>query len=197
MNLFRGGIGQGASKLPGRAVPTGTLLYHTDAKIGQQDLPMAAQQQILWFDVPVHHLLVVSILQRLGNLLDIGNHQGQWHARPMGIALAQATTRGVLQHQIGLLAFKAELQDAHNVGMLQLGNALRFLAELLHLTRRSERGMQQFERCLCSQMDVLAEIDLSKASLPEQAGEAVVSHLGAQSICHDPFFPCPSGRLVS
>ena len=57
--------------------------------------------------------------------------QGEGDNAAFGVALAQRATRGILHHQEGHAVLHVVIQDAHNRGVLKLGNRLGFLMEVL------------------------------------------------------------------
>ncbi len=79
----------------------------------------------------------------------------------------------VVHHQEGqAVVSNVEVQHAHNVGMDQAGNDLSLLQEAQHLLL-GHACMQDFDSGLALQIDVLAQVDLGKAALAQQADQAI------------------------
>src|SRR2546425_8536696 len=57
-----------------RLLVAGTLSYQGYAKVTEQDFIVSPEQHILRLDVPVDQLLIMGILQGIGDLLDIADN---------------------------------------------------------------------------------------------------------------------------
>ncbi len=72
-----------------RALLARRLYKRRNPKITQQHLATAADQHILWLHIAVNQPLVMRVLQRLGNLLEIGRNRGRRERHPPRQRLAQ------------------------------------------------------------------------------------------------------------
>jgi len=76
-----------------------------------------------------------------------------------------------------------KIQHTHNVRMLQARNSACLGTELLDIAAR-QFGMQHFDGGLGLQVNVYAEIDISKAATPKVAHQAIVSKLLGHVVGH-------------
>ena len=70
LNLFGGHVGDGADGFLCE-LSACTLRDHGDAEVAEQNFPVAPQQHILRLDVAMDDFLVVRVLQRARDLVDI------------------------------------------------------------------------------------------------------------------------------
>src|SRR6266851_8209126 len=64
--------------------------------------------------------LVMGILQRYCNMLNISNNGVQWQASPFGVALAQCSIGRIVHSQKGsIIRAYTKVQQTHNIGVLQ------------------------------------------------------------------------------
>jgi len=80
--------------------------------------------------------------------------------------------RGVVHHQVGSLVLDAKVEDTDDMRMHQVAQMTRFSEEVrggthIHL------GVQDFDGNLAIEIDMLAQVDVSKGTSPEQAGQPV------------------------
>lgn len=76
LDLFGSHIGNRACSILRPSIAR-TLSHHSNTKVTEQHLVAASQQHILRLDVAMYQLLIVGILQRLGNLLHIIHNRGK------------------------------------------------------------------------------------------------------------------------
>src|SRR5713226_8011704 len=87
--------------------------------------------------------------------------------------MTQRTAWGIIHHQKGGRALDGELTHAHNIRMGQLGNGLGFSQEEL-LILLVEHGMENFDRGIASQVEMLSQVDFRKAPLPQETMQTIV-----------------------
>ena len=78
---------------------------------------MASQQHVLRLDVTMDQLFLVSILQDLGKLYDVGDDGIERELRPFGVQLSQVATRSIVHHQKGSRALHTKVQHLDDMGM--------------------------------------------------------------------------------
>src|SRR5438270_1115575 len=119
-------------------------------------------------------LPVVGILQGCGDLLDVEGNRLRWQARPFGMALAQGSMGGILYHQKRSAILHGEIEHAHNVRVGEIGQGLCFLHKAGGVLL-AELCVQNFEGSTAFKVDMLAQVDLGKASLAKKASQAIVA----------------------
>src|SRR5260370_1800845 len=122
---------------------------------------MAAQQHVLRFDIAVDQICFMGTLERSGNLLDVGDHEGKWKHTSARMRLAQGPFRRVIHHEEWGGAIDLEVQDAHNVRVLELRDGARLLKELLSIMR-AQRGVQHLDGSKRLEMEVFPQVDVGK-----------------------------------
>ncbi len=82
--------------------------------------------------------------------------------------MAQGAAGGILHHEKRQALVDREVEHAHNMGMAEAdqGACLRHKACRL---LRAEPAVQEFERSQALQVDVFAQVHVSKAPVPQQA----------------------------
>jgi hypothetical protein len=132
----------------------------------------------------VDDVVVMRVLKRRGDLLGIRHGCLERETGAARVMLQEGPTRSVVHNEKrGPVLLHSKVMHAHDVGMLQAGERLRFSEELIYLLV-FERGVQDLERCPAFQEEMLAEVDLGEAPSPEQAQEAVVAKLLADALWH-------------
>src|SRR5579884_3780132 len=96
---------------------------------------------------------------------------------------AQRAIGSILHHQKRNTIFHIKVEDAHNMGMREMGQHACLSAELL-ATLTGEVGMQHFDGCLSVEVQVFSQIDLSKARSPDETGQAIVAKLLSYAVDH-------------
>jgi hypothetical protein len=99
------------------------------------------------------------------------------------MTLPQRATRGIVEYQKGNLVHDAEIQHAYNVGMHQASEGAGFPHKPLQIISRYFR-LQQLEGDGRSEKDMLAEVDISKATATDEPDYAVISQLLSSVVCH-------------
>jgi hypothetical protein len=155
----------------------------SNAKIGEQHLLSSSQQHIFWFDIAVDEFLLMSILQGISDLLDRGDDDRERDQAPFGIAVPQRAIRCIVDHEKGHAILYIIIEDTHDAWMHERGNGLRFLLEVLGLLL-GQMGMQYLDGRLLVEPHMLSEVDLSIATLSQQADQSVVAKLLPKSVCH-------------
>ncbi len=182
LNLLRRHIGHRADHLL-RVLVARTLRDNRDAKIREQYRVAPIQQHILRLDVAVNQLVFVGILKGIRHLPHIDPHRLQRHHAALGMALAQRAIGGIIHHQKGRALVQSIIQQVNNMRMGQLGNRLRLIEKALGLLL-GQFAKQDLNRSLRPQARMLAQIDLGKAAMPQQADQTIVPKLLAHTICH-------------
>src|SRR5260221_2047869 len=156
-----------------------------DAKIGEHDFPLWANEHIGRLDITMDEPLSMGILKGLGNLFYVGDDSGQRHTFSPWMPLAERATRVVLHHQEGYTLLNIEIKYVHNMRMLKGCNGVRFLLEGINILLRNS-GMQDLDRCeLLLEPEMLPQIDRSLAPLSKYPEQAIVAELLTTEICHD------------
>lgn len=65
--------------------------------------------------------------------------------------------------------------------MFQAGDRARLAQEILHVLLR-DAHLQDFERRLCPQVDVVAQVDISEAPVSEDAQQTILAKLLSDSV---------------
>src|SRR5215471_14646080 len=89
----------------------------------------------------------------------------------------------VIDHQKGHVALHIEIEDVHNAWMDECGNDVRFLLEVFSLLL-AQMLMEHFYSCLLVESHVLAQVDISEATLSQQADQPVVAKLLTDTVDH-------------
>src|SRR5947207_11103185 len=116
----------------------------------------------------------MDVVQCFGHLPDIGDNGCKWHSCASRVVLAQGAIGGIVHNEKGDTIFYSEIMDADNMGMDETSKRVCFCVELRFLLTR-ELGMQDFDGCLAAQVQVLPQVDFSKATLADQMEQAIVA----------------------
>ena len=165
--LFRSHIGDGARRVRRSQVcqlDAHTLGHDGDAKIAEQDLLLAAQQEVFRLDITMDELLVVSILQGGGNLLHIRNENFDRHLCPTWMMLAQGSIGRVFHDQKRDSTIDTEVQHSHNIGMDEMRDSASLAAKVVDAVI-DQVSSQQLDGGLSVEMNMLTEIDIGKPTL--------------------------------
>src|SRR6516165_11404607 len=108
----------------------------------------------------------MDVIQCFGHLFDIGDKVCNRHSCASRVAMAQGATRGIVHDEKGSIIFDGKIVDADNMGMDKSSKRACLRVELLFLLTR-ELAMQDFDRCLGTQVQVFAQVDFSKAALAD------------------------------
>src|SRR5881227_2091901 len=154
-----------------------------NTKIREQHFLMLSDQHILRLDITMDKLLFMCILQGCCHLLHKGVDLRYGYQATPGVTLSQGAVGGIIHHQKRHAILHIEIEHAHNRGMCQPGNRLCFLLEVLSLAARQVR-MQHLNGCLQIQPYMLPKVDLSIATLSQQADQPVITELLSKAICH-------------
>src|SRR2546421_12702557 len=121
-------------------------------------------------------LPVVGILQGCGDLLDVEGNRLRWQARPFGMAVAQGPMGRILYHQKRSAVLHGEIEHAHNVWVGEICQGLCFQHKAGGVLF-AELCVKNFESCTAFEVDMLAQVDFSKASLAKEPSQAIVAQL--------------------
>ena len=144
-----------------------------DSEVGHQRVAVPREQQVLRLDVPVHHTVLVGVLERLGGLP--GDPHRVLH-RQLPLPPQPVAQRLTLDKRHGepeLAGGLARVVDGQDVGMLEPGGELNLVLEPLGAERGSELGVEHLERDRSLVLDVAGEIDRRHAPASELALEHV------------------------
>ena len=98
----------------------GTRL-RSDAEVADHELFIVVEQYILWFQVAMNDLLIVSVLQRGCYLTHITSDKLRGELRPSRMALSQTAVNGIWHYQKWRIrAINAGIEYWHDVGMLKV-----------------------------------------------------------------------------
>ena len=89
----------------------------------------------------------------------------------------------MLYDEEGKALLHGEIEHAHNVGMGETRQQLGF-AHKVGCILLAEPGVQDFEGSLTLEIDMLPQVDLGEAAPAQQAQQAVISELFADTIYH-------------
>ena len=70
-------------------------------QIAQQKVVVLSKQHILRLDASIDQIYIVSILQNLDHLLDVGGNDVRWQTCSLGVTRSQGTARSIVHDQIG------------------------------------------------------------------------------------------------
>src|SRR5437763_682971 len=118
----------------------------------------------------------MSILQGSGDLLDIEDNCLQWQTRSVGVTVAQGPMRSILYYQKRGAVLHRHIQHAHNVRMGEICQGLCFLHKVGGVLF-AELCVKDFEGSTAFEVDMLAQVDLGKASLAKKSSQAVITQL--------------------
>ncbi len=166
LDLLRRHIGQRADNFLHILVAR-TLRHDGNAKVREQYLFILAQQHVLRLHIAVNQFAVMRKLQGARYLLDVGQNGDRLILPTLEKELPQRPIRRVIHHEIRQALLHSELQHPDDIGMFQPGNRARFLSEMVFFLG-AEFSSQQLDSSRRTQVDMLAQIDLSKATFAEQ-----------------------------
>lgn len=106
--------------------------YH-DAKVTKQYSIITVQQHILRFDIAMDQFSVMGMLERCRHLLDVGDHLVKRNHTSTRMRLAQRPFGNIVHHEKRRGSLDSEVEDAHNMQVLELRDDLRLAEELLFL----------------------------------------------------------------
>src|SRR5579883_274109 len=132
--------------------------------------------------------LIVGVLQRAGDLLDVGDDERERQGNAPGVSLAKRAVGSVLHDQEWSGIGHAKVEDAHDMGMHQVSNGLRLGQEMVHHVGGQLR-VQDFNSGLRFEIEMLSQVHVSKAAAPQQAQETIIPQLLSRSISHGEFPP--------
>ncbi len=98
---------------------------------------------------------IMGVLESGGELLNIGNNDGEWNVAHTGMAVAQSAVGSVVHDDKGRFALNAEVQHADNVGMDELCKIAGLGAELSAIIF-CYLCIHDFNGGLCVEVDMLA-----------------------------------------
>jgi hypothetical protein len=108
---------------------SGTMSYHGNAKVAEDDFLVWSLQQVLGLDITVNDPGIVSMLQSSSDLLGVGNNARKWNnlapwMHPENIPGGQVVHDKKWSATGG---FDAKIKDVDDIGVLETGDHFRFL----------------------------------------------------------------------
>src|SRR5439155_381565 len=97
--------------------------------------------------------------------------------------VAERAMRGILYHQKRSTILHCKIQHAHNVRMRETCQCLCFLHEAGGVLF-AELCVEDFEGGRSFEVDMLAQVDLGKASLAKESRQAIVAQLLSHTVGH-------------
>src|SRR5689334_14958838 len=88
--------------------------------------------------------------------------------------VAQRPIGSVGHHEKGCVLFHPKIVDLYDVGMFQVSDQAGFVAEECYILA-CQLGAQDFDRSLCVQVNVFAQVDVSEATLAQQMSQTIVT----------------------
>ena len=101
--------------------------------------------QVFLLDITMDELLVVSVLQGVGDLFDVGVGGGSgmlWDANDAGVA------RGLVHDEEGNVTLDVEVEYAHDMRVDEGGDGFCFMVQVLDVVGLGQLGVQDFDGCL-------------------------------------------------
>src|SRR2546421_999790 len=182
LELLRRHIGDGSSGLL-ELLGTCTLCDDGQTEVAQQDLVVAPQQEVLGLDVAMNQALCMGILQGSGDLLDIGDNAHEWQRGARRMVLAQRAPGGIVHNEKRQVLLHVKIEDAHDMGMHEASNGACLRAKKLDVLT-DQVGMQHFDGRLSVEVEMLSQVDVSKATLPKQTQQAIVAQVLSYTVGH-------------
>src|SRR5205823_5770605 len=148
------------------------------AKVREQYLPVAPNEQVTGFDILMNQSLCMDEVEGIGSLLQVGDKlfgKGSTSSAILSAKEVVDSLRGVFHDEIGSLVVKlAEVVDGHDVGMLQIGDpaclikeaAEGFLVELIE--PQHFEGQDAAERCRFAHF-----VDVSIAACADEGNDFI------------------------
>ena len=153
------------------------LLQLREAEVGHLDATAALQQHVLRLDVTVHDPLLVGVLQGLADLRHDRKRLGRRELARVH-ELTQGDALDELHEQEQLPVGLAELVDADDVAMRQLGERARLAQEAcLELGILAELPRQDLERHDAVQALLARAIDDAHTALPDELEDLEVGEV--------------------
>src|SRR5882724_5469668 len=104
---------------------------------------------------------------------------GEREACAAGVACAQRAIGSIAQHQEGSFFMDAVVEDAHDIRVIEASNRFGFVEEVLEGIV-GKLDAQNLNRILVLEIDMLAQIDIGKATLTQEFNQAIATYLLAQ-----------------
>ena len=152
-NLLRSGVGHGADEQVGIGQARRIAARRDDGEtevdhlVGALAVLVAVPHDVARLEIAVGDAAIVSELQRRGDLAEDGGDARRRHRRLQRDLVGQAGATQQLHDHVGLAeVVDAEIQDADDAGMTQLGRRPALAEEpLVHLLRRTRRLLDHLD----------------------------------------------------
>jgi hypothetical protein len=118
-----------------------------DAEIGQQQAAIGMQQQVGGFHVAVNDAMLVGVVERAGDLVDVGQRLRDGERALPRQQLGERAIGQVGHDEIGEVVLLAKLIDRHDVGMVERGGRVGLAPE----ARQEERPLASIGQQLRAQ----------------------------------------------
>ncbi len=100
------------------------------------------------------------------------------------MTLAQCPVGGIIHDQEGGIIHYVEVEDAHDMGVFEMGDGAGLLLETLHFVGGCESGVEDFDGGMGAETDMLTEVDFGETASSQEADEAIVAEPLADAILH-------------
>ena len=122
-------------------------------------------EHVFGFEVTVEQVLIVGELQGRGDGARVGDDSQERYSRARRVKLSQVPIRSIVHYQVRGLVLDAEIEDTDDMRMHQVAQMTSFCEEVLG-GMRIYPGVQDFDGNLAIEVDVLAQVDVSKGPFP-------------------------------
>ena len=166
------------------AVPAGRVGQKGQAEIGYFCLPLFTQHDIGGFDIAMHDILGMS---RGRALQDIA-HDADFLIQ--AAALTNLALQGFavdkFEHQVGSAILHANVENADDVGMLQLADGARLGQQLIDVAVELKSGFQidRLDGDLAIQIRIVCEVNNTLAALAEHLVDVESIYFVRKAGCH-------------
>ncbi len=139
------------------------------AEVVKHDPVLLGEQHILRLDIAMHKLMLMHILERVGDLPDVSHDDPQRQTRATWMALAQGAMGYVVHNEIRYIVIRqAKVVNMDDVRMVQLAEHSSLRQEALDIAFPGP-GMQQLDRHGLLKPGMLPQKNLGRIALTEQA----------------------------
>ena len=153
------------------------------AKIGDDHIAVAVEEQVLELQVAVDDLFAVQVRDARDELRKEAARLALLEALLRENVVKQLATRAVLEHDADVALRLNHLVQMHNVGMAQQAQHRDLALDLAHLAsirlvllrRRHHLALDQLDRRLLAKVAVHAQLDLAKLALAQRLQQQVVA----------------------
>src|SRR5579859_4460669 len=95
------------------------MSYYSNPKVADLDGIPRPDEQVLWLDIAVNHLLIVCILQCSSDLVNVQDNPAERELRSSWMLCPQRSAGSISRDEIGSVLFKTEIEDAYNMWVIE------------------------------------------------------------------------------